>query len=827
MNNIRHIDIAIVPQTNPRMYLIHKFWARKPANVIREYIKTYSKKGNVVFDPFCGSGTTIGEAIKLGRKAIGIDLSPIATIITNAVVKSVDLDKLQQLFLKLKQEVGNEINEFYSTVCSVCGKKVIAKGCIRENPKLEYSKLSSIWYICSYCKKTLSKKPTKSDNHKLKTLEKQKILFWYPTDRFPSGQIFEQAKREAGKTYNKLFTKRNLHALAKLYDRIERFPNSPEKEQLKVIFSSSLIQVSKLIPINENREKAGIIPAATWSIQSFWCPPRFFEGNVLFYFETRFNKMKKAKAESNKILGREIRQAKKFSDLEKKGFHYLLLTQSVIDLSSKQIPSNSIDYVFTDPPYGSAIHYLELSAFFYAWLNTNKKRVNFDLSFRDEIILRNTNYGYYQKQLIAAFREVYRVLKPGRWLTLTFHSTKIKIFTTIIRAVIYAGFKLEKILYQPPAKKSVAGLNRPFGSAHGDYYIRFRKPLRKKVGEEKRLTEAQFENIVVETAKGILAQRGQSTYYTHMLNGIYVELDKNNALLHSGEQEVETILKRHIGKEFITIDVLDEKSKKRGVKWWFKDPKTVPYIEKIPLSDRVEKAVLSVLERIIKVEFTDVQQEVLLNFPNALTPDSEDIIEFLEEYSEKTKDGKWRLKPIVKLREREHSQMIYYLMWIGSRLGYKVYSGHPKSSLEGRKASELKNFITIGKKMGEISGDRLKRVKKIDVVWIKDSLINSVFEVENTTGITDSLVRVSNIPYSTNNHIVIPEEREKLLIRKIKEPLFGQYFKKGNWKIIFYGKLEETFRKSKRKRKLRRDMIKEIVGVRGKELDVSGQKRLF
>jgi DNA modification methylase len=69
-----HIDHAISPQAHTPMYLMHKFWARKPHNVVGEYIEHYSKKGDIVLDPFVGSGVTAIEALKRGRKAIAIDL---------------------------------------------------------------------------------------------------------------------------------------------------------------------------------------------------------------------------------------------------------------------------------------------------------------------------------------------------------------------------------------------------------------------------------------------------------------------------------------------------------------------------------------------------------------------------------------------------------------------------------------------------------------------------------------------------------------------------------------------------------------------------------
>jgi DNA modification methylase len=64
-NKIQVINYALVAKAHTPMYLMHKWWARKPHNVISEYISHYTKAGEIVLDPFVGSGVTAIEAIKL------------------------------------------------------------------------------------------------------------------------------------------------------------------------------------------------------------------------------------------------------------------------------------------------------------------------------------------------------------------------------------------------------------------------------------------------------------------------------------------------------------------------------------------------------------------------------------------------------------------------------------------------------------------------------------------------------------------------------------------------------------------------------------------
>jgi DNA modification methylase len=88
---IVNIDYAIPPQTHTSMYLMHKYWARKPHNVVREYIEHYSSEGDIVLDPFSGSGVTAIEALKAKRKAISTDLDPMSTFITKMTINHVNL----------------------------------------------------------------------------------------------------------------------------------------------------------------------------------------------------------------------------------------------------------------------------------------------------------------------------------------------------------------------------------------------------------------------------------------------------------------------------------------------------------------------------------------------------------------------------------------------------------------------------------------------------------------------------------------------------------------------------------------------------------------
>ncbi|MCL4383268.1 hypothetical protein M1278_01370 [Candidatus Marsarchaeota archaeon] len=87
--------------------------------------------------------------------------------------------------------------------------------------------------------------------------------------------------------------------------------------------------------------------------------------------------------------------------------------------------------------------------------------------------------------------------------------------------------------------------------------------------------------------------------------------------------------------------------------------------------------------------------------------------------------------------------------------------------------------------------ERLKRVKEIDVLWIKNGKVEYSFEVENSTNITEAIIRGSNIEYETNRFIVIPKRRFKLLHKKFEEPMIKDRIQKEKWDVITYEQVDE------------------------------------
>lgn len=175
---ISHIDHAIIAKPHPSRYLMHKFWARKPHNVVREYIEHYSQAGDIVFDPFVGSGVTAIESLILKRKAIACDLDPVAIFITRCTAMPVDLDDLQDAFSTIEDKVTKQISELYLTQCPSCKEIGEIEAVIwHANTPVE------IRYSCSCQSKgrrSLWKDVEAGDLKKLSDIEGLSIPYWYP-----------------------------------------------------------------------------------------------------------------------------------------------------------------------------------------------------------------------------------------------------------------------------------------------------------------------------------------------------------------------------------------------------------------------------------------------------------------------------------------------------------------------------------------------------------------------------------------------------------------------------------------------------------------------
>lgn len=152
MNNSKQFPVWEVSQIaekeswrkeiNRPIYHIHKWWAQRLGSVFRAillylmaddtdniwdlYYKVHNYNNITVLDPFMGSGTTIGETLKLGAKAVGCDINPISSFLVRQELTRVPTTELAEAFCCLEKNVAPQILKCYQTIDEESGEKIPA-----------------------------------------------------------------------------------------------------------------------------------------------------------------------------------------------------------------------------------------------------------------------------------------------------------------------------------------------------------------------------------------------------------------------------------------------------------------------------------------------------------------------------------------------------------------------------------------------------------------------------------------------------------------------------------------------------------------------------
>ncbi|MBI3599566.1 MAG: DNA adenine methylase [Nitrospinae bacterium] len=794
----RHLNRQIPPLAHTSMYLWHKYWSRKTWNVVGEFIKAYCPEGGIVFDPFAGSGIAAMEALKNGRRAIVCDLNPIAAEIIRLTIKPVNEVHLYEAFKRVEEKVKEKIETLYHTVCRKCKKEIVFDCAIWEGKNCKEIRYQS----CPHCGDRQEKncKLTRYDKDLLEDIEKKKIKEWYPTNSlyYPDGKPFKE--KQQYESIDELFTKRNIQVLSWLMEAIEDEPKKDLRDFLKIGFSSMSHLCTRMCPISEAGHFTPF--SSAWTQHSYWYPSGpYMEQNVWDKFDRAINGhqgLLKAKVESNKFF-KDIKIASSFEQVISGKADVYIYNGSCLDLM-KEMTEESVDYIFTDPPYDASIQFGELSYMWVSWLKMNGDYLKDVIA--NEIIRnerQHKDFAVYHSLLSSSFQKMFKVLKSGHFLTVTFHNPTFKVRNATIRAGVFAGFEFEKIHHQELARPSAKSLLQPFGSAQGDFYLRFQKLSKVTAMKPEEIDEIRFEKIVIDSTIALLAERAEPTPYTVIINYIDPILAKQGyfASLHTG-LDISDILKIHLNKEFMLLPAVVGGAE--GKLWWFKDTSIVPRLNEIPLTERVEQTVYRKLHQMGKVTFTEVWDAVSTEFPNSLTSDSTSIMDALKIYARQVTGGYWLLKPEIQQRIRQHNEVIAILAVIGKKQGYDIWIGkrehHEKDSGLIATGKTLDEYMTV-KHLRIDNATNQGVIENIDLIWIKDRRVKAIFEVESTTSMTSALMRGSNIDREVDKFMVLPEEREDQFKRKMTSPLFKEHFENENWRLIYFDTLRNAYVKDK------------------------------
>jgi len=488
------------------IYNAHAYHTKVPPDAIKPYIEHYTEPGAIVLDPFCGSGMTGVAALQTGRHAILSDLSPAAVHIAYNYCTPVDLAALSREWARIKTEVAEEFEWLYGTTCdrcrgpatiqytvwsdilacSRCSSDIVLwdVAVVREQASVGFDPpLSGMtggpgWrpvttaeappkkitaktprqagdvldeFTCPNCQTILTKaacsyrrtepvltcyecdglcRPrrreratTAAERERIAEITSSNIPYWVPDTAFDwtremalrNSKIF----RDQGITHVRDFwTPRNLWALASLWHRASAVDDERLAQALRFVVTSTFNRSSKrtryLFGKGGNSDLAG-----TLYIGAFTC-----ENNILELAARKWDDVRRGL-------------------LEQALFRNTVCHVSECSATGLHVPAASIDYIFTDPPFGSNIFYADCSLLWEAWLG--------DLtSETDEAVWNKSKtpeeggktLDDYRELMERSFSEMYRVLKPGRWATVVFSNSDDRVWHAIQMAAEKAGFAI-------------------------------------------------------------------------------------------------------------------------------------------------------------------------------------------------------------------------------------------------------------------------------------------------------------------------------------------------------------------------------------------------
>lgn len=433
-----------------KIYKIHKYWARKPWYIVEKYINRYSDIGDTVMDPFCGSGCTGLEAVINGRNFIGRDLNPVALLISKGtLLNNIDWISFNNDVEMITAKCREKILSLYKAeqICDFCGNQMYFKY-VNIGPKFE--KLSGRVYCCNCSCKTIKRDLTTSETENMHNFDERCTEDWIPLTLFPKKFYKDRFSYKGISSVKDMYTDRNLYALSILYSAIQ---NSSEtnKELLTLAFTNTVLHASKLK--GENVRPLGV--------NNYWIPDDYIEENVWFRFEDRLKNIIKGKQQQEK---RTKDKKERYIDINYGSWN--LEKKSALESMGHEC----VDYFFTDPPYGDAIQYSELSFIWNAWLQTEYET-------KEEIIInpvQNKGEKEFKQLLFKSLDNIYSALKQNGYLTLCFQNKNSCIWKAVILHCKQLGFKLYDIsiydTYGNPYNKSWANF-----SPKSDIYVTFKK----------------------------------------------------------------------------------------------------------------------------------------------------------------------------------------------------------------------------------------------------------------------------------------------------------------------------------------------------------------
>lgn len=456
---------------NDPVYNAHSYHTKVPYKAIQQFIEHFTRPGDVVFDGFAGTGMTGIAAQVSGRRAVLCDLSPAATFLASNFCTLEKPEDFQIKSEKVKRKVSRELDSLYVNDSqmrefTIYSAVVECGNCQHQFDQWTASfdnetRSVSAEFSCPSCGSDIASKSLRHARTQVydpllkKTVETKKRIQKFvklsrgnPSDKWinEDGNSYAEYEQEIVKRpiplialprmyeshfkrnlaaegisyFHHFYSPRNLLACQKLWESLQG--ESP-------LFRFAFLNTSWHATVMRRYNSGGGHRPKT---NTLYVPALSSEGRV------------------SKIYNKKIDDIERFLAAKRaaKG-HCAISTTSASDVRS--IPDGSIDYVFVDPPFGSNIMYSDLNFIWESWLGV---RTNTD-SEAIENHMQEKNLDDYRALIRKCFREFYRILIPGRWMTVVFSNTNASVWNSIQSALSEAGFVVANVSSLDKKQRSI------------------------------------------------------------------------------------------------------------------------------------------------------------------------------------------------------------------------------------------------------------------------------------------------------------------------------------------------------------------------------------
>ncbi len=455
---------------NPEGYkglaAFHKYWGKKPTECWEFLIHELTVEGDLVVDPFLGSGLIAREALDLKRKFIGIDINPLSIELSKLLVNLPSPREYKNALERLRTCVKPLIDESYQ----------LENGWLATHYLWQHTELTKVWRCGARERGRVELEPTRFDIRLFNKYE------GYHSRHIRSPKFFTNSRINVHRDLllTDLFTGRALRNIDLILDFIFLQPKKLHRPLFLTLTAASGQMTKMVFAVRRRGKMAGKksdkIEVGSWVI-GYWRPPLHFEVNVWNCFENRAKKLLKAiqKIEDT----RRVEISASSAEVLIHGKSISLIENDSVEVL-RNLPNGCVKLVLTDPPHGDRIPYLELSEMWNAILGKTAR-------FEKEIVISNAlerNYAsveQYEMRMVEFYAQATRVLVDNGCLALLFNARERNHW----RSIKYLQNQLHYIGCFPMnySAGSVVQDNRR-GGLKQDYVLIFCKDKNKKYSKK-------------------------------------------------------------------------------------------------------------------------------------------------------------------------------------------------------------------------------------------------------------------------------------------------------------------------------------------------------